>query len=212
MLHTFTALLVGRAMNTGLQDVWNLVWKLDLFLYGRGKLLDSNNAERLPVIKNVIETTDRLTKVMGTPSKFAPALRDTVIPMISRLAPFQHAFVQRLSELGIAYPGSPIVEGSGKRYFDDSIRGGKGIASPFLLLIHDAASSSAPDVAKRLCQSFPDLVELRPAQQPGITLVRPDGYVAYAATDTRDPAAALDSVRSLLQRQINRGEAAAPAQ
>jgi hypothetical protein len=31
------------------------------------------------------------------------ALRDTVIPMVSRLAPFQHAFVQRLSELGIAY-------------------------------------------------------------------------------------------------------------
>ena len=104
-------------MNTGLHDVWNLVWKLDFVLRGRGnaRLLDSYSAERLPVIKQVIATTDVLTKVMGTPNRFAQALRDTVIPMVSRLAPFQHAFVQRLSELGIAYRGSPIVEGPGKR-------------------------------------------------------------------------------------------------
>jgi len=107
----------GQGMNTGLHDIWNLVWKLDLFLKGRGsqELLDSYSSERLPVIKNVIETTDLLTKIMGTPHRFAQALRDTVIPIVSRLAPFQHAFVQRLSELGIAYQGSPIVEGPGKR-------------------------------------------------------------------------------------------------
>jgi 2-polyprenyl-6-methoxyphenol hydroxylase-like FAD-dependent oxidoreductase len=118
-------------MNTGLHDVWNLVWKLDLFLRASGneRLLDSYSAERLPVIEQVIDTTHFLTKVMGTPNKFAQALRDTVIPMGSRLAPFQHAFVQRLSELGIAYSGSPIIEGPGERYFDDSLRGGKGIGS-----------------------------------------------------------------------------------
>jgi 2-polyprenyl-6-methoxyphenol hydroxylase-like FAD-dependent oxidoreductase len=73
----------GQGMNTDLHDVWNLVWKLDLSLRGQGneQLLDSYGADRLPVIKNVIETTDRLTKVMGTPNKFAQALRDTVILM-----------------------------------------------------------------------------------------------------------------------------------
>ena len=108
----------GQGMNTGLHDVWNLIWKLDLFLHGHGneQLLDSYSVERVPIIKQVIETTDFLTKVMGTPNKFAQALRNTVIPMVSRLAPFQHAFVQRLSELGIAYRGSPIVEGPGERY------------------------------------------------------------------------------------------------
>jgi 2-polyprenyl-6-methoxyphenol hydroxylase-like FAD-dependent oxidoreductase len=51
-------------MNTGLHDIWNLVWKLDLPLRGHGneRLLDSYNIERLPVIRNVIEMTDRLTK------------------------------------------------------------------------------------------------------------------------------------------------------
>jgi hypothetical protein len=59
----------------GLHDVWNLAWKLDLFLYGHSneQLLDSYSAERLPVIKNVIETTDFLTKAMGTPNRFAQA-------------------------------------------------------------------------------------------------------------------------------------------
>jgi hypothetical protein len=199
----------GQGMNTGLHDAWNLAWKLDLFLQGHGnqQLLDSYSAERLPVIKSVIETTDFLTKAMGTPNKFAQALRDVVIPMVSRLAPFQHAFVQRLSELGIAYRGSPIVEGPGKRYVDDSMRGGNDIGRRFLLLIDADGRSSIGEAAEKLCQSFSGLVELRQSQQAGITLVRPDGYIAYQA-HTGDKIAALSSVRRLLERQTIRSAAA----
>jgi 2-polyprenyl-6-methoxyphenol hydroxylase-like FAD-dependent oxidoreductase len=191
----------GQGMNTGLQDVWNLVWKLDLVLHGHGReqLLDSYSAERLPVIKQVIETTDFLTKVMGTPSKWVQALRNTVIPMVSRLAPFQHAFVQRLSELGIAYGGSPLIEGPGKRYFDDSLRGGQGITSRFLLLIGEPQEHFTKEVAEQL-GPYRDLVELRPSRQTSLTLVRPDGYIAYSAHNT-DHTAALSSVRSVLERQ-----------
>jgi 2-polyprenyl-6-methoxyphenol hydroxylase-like FAD-dependent oxidoreductase len=188
----------GQGMNTGLHDVWNLAWKLDFFLRGHGNeaLLDSYTEERLPVIRSVIETTDTLTKVMGTPNKFAQLLRDAVIPMVSRLAPFQHAFVERLSELGIDYHGSPIVEGPGKRYFDESIRGGDGIRSRFLLLADDRAKPAA----QQLVEPWSDVVELRMVQRKGVTLVRPDGYVAYASDD-RDVAAAMKSVRELLERQ-----------
>ena len=194
----------GQGMNTGLHDVWNLVWKLDLFLRGRGndRLLESYSAERGPVIKHVIETTDMLTKVMGTPNKFAQALRNAVIPMVSRLAPFQHAFVQRLSELGIAYRGSPIVEGAGKRYFDDSLRGGAGVLSRFLLVLGDDAGTSSAEAAKQLAAEFSDVVELRSGPAQNITLVRPDGYVAYSAHNG-DAIAALKSVRSILERQTD---------
>ncbi len=75
-------------------------------------------------------------------------------------APFQHAFVHRLSELGIAYGGSPIVEGSAKRYFVDSIRGGEGIKSRFLLMIANDQKSSLADVASGLGKSFGDILEL----------------------------------------------------
>lgn len=194
----------GQGMNTGLHDAWNLVWKVDLFLQGRGneQLLDSYSAERLPVIKNVIGTTDFLTKAMGTPNKFAQALRDTVIPLVSRLAPFQHAFVQRLSELAIAYSGSPIIEGPGERYFDDSMRGGTGISSRFLVMIDDDEESSIEEAAKQLRESLGGIVEVRTASKPGVTLVRPDGYIAYSARN-HDRVAALGAVRSLVERQTN---------
>lgn len=192
----------GQGMNTGLHDAWNLVWKLDLFLRGRGngQLLDSYEAERLPIIKQVIDTTDFLTKVLGTPNKFAQTLRDTVIPMVSRLAPFQHAFVERLSELGVAYRGSPIVEGPGKRYFDQSLRGGNGIGGRFVLVVGDNYDASIKEAAKKVAGSLEDVVELRWSRDRGIRLVRPDGYIAYAA-ENGDGLVALGAISSLLQRQ-----------
>jgi 2-polyprenyl-6-methoxyphenol hydroxylase-like FAD-dependent oxidoreductase len=191
----------GQGMNTGLHDIWNLAWKLNFALRGHASeaLLNSYSAERRPVIKQVIETTHLLTKAMGTPNKFAQAIRDRVIPMVSRLAPFQHAFVQRLSELGIAYEGSPIVEGAGKRYFDDSIRGGNGIRSRFLLMLGNDAKPMVADAAQQLVASLPHVVALRSVPQEGITLVRPDGYIAYEAKHSS--MAALDSILGLVQAQ-----------
>ena len=192
----------GQGMNTGMHDVWNLVWKLDLFLRGAGneELLESYTEERRPVIRHVIETTDRLTKAMGTPNKVAQALRDAVIPMVSRLAPFQHAFVQRLSALDISYRGSPIVEGAGERYFDDSLRGGGGIRGRFLLVLGSELDASISEAARRLTGSLGDVMELREGKGKDIVLVRPDGYVAYSATGDHG-ISALQEVRSILERQ-----------
>lgn len=194
----------GQGMNTGLHDAWNLAWKLDFALRGIGneRLLDSYNAERLPVIRNVIETTDHLTKIMGTPNRLAQALRDTIIPMVSRLAPFQHAFVQRLSELGVAYRGSPIVEGPGNRYFDESVRGGNGIRGQFLLFVGKEQGKAAEEAAKQFCDALRDIVELRSTEQAGIALVRPDGYLAYS-THSRDIKRTLEEVGSVLERQLD---------
>jgi 2-polyprenyl-6-methoxyphenol hydroxylase-like FAD-dependent oxidoreductase len=191
----------GQGMNTGLHDIWNLAWKLDLALHGHASeaLLNSYTAERRPVIKQVIETTHLLTKAMGTPNKFAQAIRDRVIPMVSRLAPFQHAFVERLSELGITYEGSPIVEGAGKRYFDDSIRGGNGIRRRFLLMLGKDATTPVADAANRLASSLSDVIALRSTEQEGTTLVRPDGYIAYEAKHSR--AEAVDSIEALVRTQ-----------
>jgi 2-polyprenyl-6-methoxyphenol hydroxylase-like FAD-dependent oxidoreductase len=192
----------GQGMNTGLADVWNLAWKLDLAVRGRGSelLLESYTAERRPVIRGVIETTDRLTRAMATPSKIAQVLRDTAIPAVSRLTPFRRAFVKNLSQLGVAYRGSPIVKGNGERYFDDSLRGGKGIGGRFLLLLSDACSAATKEAAQTLCSSSNDLVELRFVGGKGVMLVRPDGYVAYSS-DGRAAAAPLKPVQSLLQLQ-----------
>ena len=193
----------GQGMNTGLHDVWNLVWKLDMVLHGRAdeRLLETYSTERRPVIRRVIEMTDLLTKVMATPHRLAQILRDAVIPMVSHLAPFQHAFVQRLSELDVAYRDSPIVENDGKRYFDDSLRGG-GIRSRFLLILGYDVGPSTTEAAKQLVQSFGDVVDVRAGAGRGITLVRPDGYVSFSERN-HNTIEALKTVRSLLELQTH---------
>jgi len=192
----------GQGMNTGLQDVWNLVWKLELAVRGRaaGSLLDSYTAERRPVIREVLETTDLLTKAMATPSKLAQVLRDTLIPAVSHLAPFQHALATRLSGLGIGYHGSPIVEGPGKRYFSELVRGGASSSSRFLL-VGAAREDADPGARQQLVERFRGLVETRSERRDDLVLVRPDGYVALASGHRKE-AAVLASMHALLERQI----------
>jgi 2-polyprenyl-6-methoxyphenol hydroxylase-like FAD-dependent oxidoreductase len=193
----------GQGMNTGLHDAWNLAWKLDLAIRHRARpeLLESYTAEREPVIRDVIETTDLITRALGTASRFAQGLRDVVIPLVSRLAPFRYRFVQRISELGVDYHGSAMVEGPGHRYFDESLRGGRGISSRFVLLVGADDESETAAEARRLADDYRNVLELRSGAQAGIALVRPDGYTAYEAYRGA-PSAALESVREVLERQV----------
>jgi hypothetical protein len=119
---------------------------------------------------------------------------------VSRLAPFQHAFVDRLSELDVSYRDSPIAYSPATRYFEESLRGGDGVRSRFLLFIDDEPDPVVRAAVDDLIAAFPEVVELRTRRGADVTLVRPDGYVAYTAHG-RSPIAALDSVRRLLAGQ-----------
>jgi 2-polyprenyl-6-methoxyphenol hydroxylase-like FAD-dependent oxidoreductase len=167
----------GQGMNTGLHDVWNLAWKLDLAARGHAGegLLASYATERLPVIRRVIGTTHMLTRVMNARSWFVQAVRIMAIPLVTRLPAFRSAFVQNLSGLGLAYGGSPIIDGAGERFFDDSLRGGDGIKSRFLLMVDDDASRPDLDAAARVAGAWPHVLELRRGRGRGLMLIRPDG-------------------------------------
>ena len=106
----------------------------------------------------------------------------------------------------IAYRGSPIVEGAGERYFDDSLRGG-GIRSRFLLLCHADTGGAIQAAIDDLIAAFSDVVERRASTRHEITLVRPDGYIAYSG-DSRDGIAAVRAVRAVLESQTASGDGA----
>jgi 2-polyprenyl-6-methoxyphenol hydroxylase-like FAD-dependent oxidoreductase len=57
----------GQGMNMGIQDAFNLAWKLSLVIRDAGdpKLLDSYDAERKPVDEAVIRQTDRATRLVS---------------------------------------------------------------------------------------------------------------------------------------------------
>jgi 2-polyprenyl-6-methoxyphenol hydroxylase-like FAD-dependent oxidoreductase len=70
----------GQGMNTGLQDAYNLAWKLALAVQGvaSSDLLDSYHAERQPVGQEVVSRTDRYARAQreGQPPSDRDFLRD----------------------------------------------------------------------------------------------------------------------------------------
>jgi hypothetical protein len=68
----------------------------------------------------------------------------------------------------------------------------------------DETGGTSTEAAKQLCERFQSGLELRPSTCQGITLARPDGYSAYSADD--GGASALESVGSLLERQVSKSE------
>src|SRR5262245_50468571 len=106
-------------MNTGIQDAWNLGWKLALGARraARPDLLDTYDAERWPVGRFLLRYTDRLfatfTRAMSS-GKAATWVREVVAPrVIPRVmsAAWLRAGASRFaSELGIRYRASPLSE------------------------------------------------------------------------------------------------------
>jgi 2-polyprenyl-6-methoxyphenol hydroxylase-like FAD-dependent oxidoreductase len=103
----------GQGMNTGMQDAFNLGWKLAMTVHGTGgqRLLDSYQAERHPVAAKVIEFTTRLTHVGTLRSELAIKLRNELVHAVSGLAPIRNAIANQLEEVALSYRGSPIVTG-----------------------------------------------------------------------------------------------------
>ena len=81
----------GQGMNTGIQDAYNLAWKLALVVQGSGRsdLLDSYDAERRPVGADVVKRTQAASENYGREKGKAPdRLADTQILVSYRGTPF----------------------------------------------------------------------------------------------------------------------------
>lgn len=100
----------GQGMNTGMQDAWNLAWKLALVCGGAGEgLLDSYDAERHPVGARVVSLTTRAARLATLRAPGLGHLRNTLVGTMTGHASVRHRFEAGLAEVDIAYPHSPIV-------------------------------------------------------------------------------------------------------
>jgi 2-polyprenyl-6-methoxyphenol hydroxylase-like FAD-dependent oxidoreductase len=193
----------GQGMNTGMQDAFNLAWKLALVLRGAcaETLLDSYTPERSRVGDEVMKAAARLTAIGTLHNPVAQTVRNLVGHVVLGLAPVGHAVVNDMSEVTIGYPDTPLNGpargGSGPKAGERMAPGagqpavGSGIAPRFALFAEPNAAV-AELIAKFGGILDPDLRPL--VAKNAIWLVRPDGYVACSTSDAQDIAKYLGNV------------------
>jgi len=109
----------GQGMNTGLQDAYNLAWKLALVLTNRAgdELLDTYEAERRPFAQQLLATTDRAFRIVVSENWFSGMLRTHVIPRVAAIAMarkrVQRKAFQTISQIGIRYRESALSQDRG---------------------------------------------------------------------------------------------------
>jgi 2-polyprenyl-6-methoxyphenol hydroxylase-like FAD-dependent oxidoreductase len=104
----------GQGMNTGMQDAFNLGWKLALAsqgIAGAEALLDSYDAERHPIAARVIHDSTVLTNAGTVRLPLARHLRNAALRVGSKLGPVQHRIAAEISETDLSYRESPVVDG-----------------------------------------------------------------------------------------------------
>ncbi|GAA0930787.1 FAD-dependent monooxygenase [Nonomuraea longicatena] len=179
----------GQGMNTGIQDAANLGWKLAATLHGWAPpwLLDTYHTERHPVGSAVLAMTDHLTGLVLSGSRVRLEISRRVMATLLHTGPGRRRILGRLSGLEFAYPsGEPDAHAlAGRRAADGPTDAGRLYevlrAGTFVLLSDEGVPTPWHD---RVRHATP----LR-GTGPEATLIRPDGYVAWAGDRTGTAAA-----------------------
>jgi hypothetical protein len=103
----------GHGMNRGLQDAFNLAWKLALVYQGAADpaLLDSYEAERRPAAEMVMQSGDGAERALTMTDPVERESRDQAIKAMLADAKARHHDVVAETELNVEYSQSPVVSG-----------------------------------------------------------------------------------------------------
>jgi hypothetical protein len=155
----------GQGMNTGMQDAFNLAWKLAL----------------------VLADATRLTALVVMRNHAAQTIRNLIGGFLFGLAPVRRSMAETLTETAIGYPESPLngpqsggadpAPGMRLRPTAGQAPPGAGDSPRFALC------GGASETLQKICARHADLLESRlrtPLAESAVHLIRPDGYVACA--------------------------------
>ena len=113
----------AQGMNTGIQDAYNLAWKLGLVLKENAdeRLLETYNEERLENAKRLLATTDRMFEIGAGEDWLTSLIRTTIFPpMAKHILGFdavKKALFPLLSQIGISYRDSSLSRHGSDREF-----------------------------------------------------------------------------------------------
>ncbi|WP_254885742.1 FAD-dependent monooxygenase [Streptomyces sp. NA02950] len=183
--------LGGQGLNLGIQDAFNLGWKLAATLRGDAPdgLLDSYHAERHPVAARVLHHTSA-QRVLASPfpTPDVAALRDIMTDLL-RLPDTNRQMAGLMSGLDLCYdlPGTHQLTGARLPDAELSVAGKQTRLSDLFEAGHAVLLDLAGVVPAEA--RLPERVDLVRARHNGMgpdagaLLIRPDGYVCWAADD-----------------------------
>jgi 2-polyprenyl-6-methoxyphenol hydroxylase-like FAD-dependent oxidoreductase len=108
----------AQGMNTGMQDSYNLAWKLALVIREKAgtSLLDTYSTERVGVAKKVVHGTDRAFNMVTSRNYLIkifrvcllPLILPMILPLLIKQQAIRYFFFRRIAQIGIHYRRSPL--------------------------------------------------------------------------------------------------------
>ncbi|MFE7778383.1 rifampin monooxygenase [Streptomyces sp. NPDC057445] len=175
----------GQGLNLGVQDAFNLGWKLAAAVNGWApeRLLDSYHAERHPVGARVLDNTRAQITLLGT-DPGATALRE----LFSKLMDFEE--VNRyvtgiITAVGVRYDFGEGHELLGRRLRDVKLKQGR-----LYELMHGGRGLLLDQTGRLTVAGWADrvdhVVDVSEELDAPAALLRPDGHVAWVGEDQQD--------------------------
>jgi hypothetical protein len=172
----------GQGLNLGVQDAFNLGWKLAAAVAGWAPagLLDSYELERRPVAASVLVNTRAQMELMSTEP--GPAAVRQVIAELTNFEDANRYLIEKITATGIRYDLGPGPDLVGRRLRDvmlkrgrlyDLMHAGRG------LLLDQAGRLSVAGWADRVDH----VIDVSEELDVPAALLRPDGHVAWAGDD-----------------------------
>ena len=177
----------GPGLNLGMQDAVNLGWKLAAVVKGRAPegLLDTYESERYPVGKRVMMHS-QAQLALAAPGPEVEALRDLFAELVDKPGVTSH-LAALLAGSDVRYDVGDEHPLSGFMVPELDLDDGRRVAEllhdarPVLLDLSGAAAAAAAAWTDRV-----DVVTGTMDDGPAAMLIRPDGYVAWAADTFED--------------------------
>ncbi|MFJ2747608.1 rifampin monooxygenase [Streptomyces sp. NPDC087297] len=185
----------GQGLNLGIQDAFNLGWKLAAEVNGWAPkgLLDSYEAERHAVAADVLDNTRAQMELMST----EPGAR-AVRRLLSELMDFENVnryLIEKITAIGVRYDvGYDIGKGHellGRRMRDIALKGGR-----LYELMHGGRGLLLDQTGRLSVAGWSDRVDhvvdvVDAGEEPGAldlpaVLLRPDGHVVWAGEDQQE--------------------------